>query len=233
MIPAYHVADAQQVAVVVEDERLFRCVLEEILRERLDLQVHSAADGESALSLAREHHPDLMVLDLGIPARNGLAVAEILLRERPRLRIIAVSSRSDTYTMYWVNKFGLRGFVDKRAETPENLERAFRKVLAGETYYSEVVRARHDSLVRDDQAFSKILSEREQELLHYFGQGLTNEEVAAFAQIGEKTAQTHRYNIMRKLKLHSTPELLRYATRHGFDLYDPRDRSEDRPSAGG
>ncbi|MGJ3242786.1 MAG: response regulator [Opitutales bacterium] len=226
-------ATPQQTAVVVEDERLFRCVLENVLSNELGLTVYSAADGDTALTLCREHQPDLVVLDLGIPARNGLAVAEILLKERPRLRIIAVSSRSDTYTMYWVNKFGLRGFVDKRAETPENLEQAFRQVLRGETYYSDVVRTRHDLLVRDDYAFSKILSEREQELLHYFGLGMSNEEVAEFARIGEKTAQTHRYNIMRKLKLHSTPELLRYATQNGFDLYDPRDRVEPEGSHGG
>jgi DNA-binding NarL/FixJ family response regulator len=120
--------------------------------------------------------------------------------------------------VFRAEKARVQGFVDKNTNTVETLKRAIGAVGEGRVYFSEAFReaklARHE----DPLAFDKVLTDRERVILTLIGQPMTHDEVAARLKISSETVEKHRSNILRKLKLQSTAELVRYAHDHGFTL---------------
>ncbi|MFI5337982.1 MAG: response regulator transcription factor, partial [Opitutales bacterium] len=106
--------------------------------------------------------------------------------------------------------------LDKNEQPVKVLREAITTVLAGRQYVSSLVRQLRASVRADPAAFDKILSEREQEVLRLVGDGLSNEQIARHLAISVSTAKHHRLNLMAKLDLHSTPQLIRYAMEKGF-----------------
>ncbi|MEX0323152.1 MAG: response regulator [Puniceicoccaceae bacterium] len=201
--------------VVVEDQSLFREFLEALVNEQYEL-VGSAEDGESALELIRRTCPDLVLLDLLIPKLSGIELARELMTWQPAPRILALSAETDAKTLYDVSVLGLPGFIDKKDTTIDVLKKAIQTVGRGQRFISESVRQRLVTLRRDQNAFQKILSNREQEILSLIGGGLLDADISEQLGITVSSAQTHRANILRKLELHSTTELMRYALEKGF-----------------
>jgi DNA-binding NarL/FixJ family response regulator len=203
--------------VAIEDHALMRDLLLRACREAVEGAVVSgAADAEAGLKLCRRQKPDVILLDLALPDRDGLDLLEELGAACPKSKIIGVSGYSDEYTIYRVLGSPLHGFVDKNDHTSAQLATAIRAVLDGERYFSARAKAAWASLRSDPASFDKILSSREQDLLRLFGRGLGNDEIAAGENLSELTVRNHRCRIMAKLGLRTSAELISYAFEKGF-----------------
>lgn len=203
--------------VIVEDQKLFQELLSHVVTTVFGYKVVGVAgDGISALRLCRETKPGLVLLDICIPQTSGLVVADILKSENPGTKILAVSSENDPVTIHRAFKIGFQGFLDKSTQTLDTLTEAIRKVSTGGTYYSPSVLKVRDKLLEEPMSFQKILSPREQEILALIGGCYSDQEIGNLVGLSPSTVQTHRKNIMGKVGVHSTPELIRYAIENGF-----------------
>ena len=200
---------------MVEDQALFREFLVDALEGKLDCQVvGQAADGETALDVVRAQKPDLLILDILIPRLSGIHVASILGKEIPTLRIMGLSAELDVKTVHQVHRLQLAGFIDKNDAGREVLQEAVACMRKRQRYFSPTMSKVLRSLKIDPQAFSKILTRREQEVLTLAG--WSDDHIAEALGLGVTSVQTHRKNLFRKLDVHSTPELIRYAHQAGF-----------------
>ncbi len=178
--------------------------------------VAGAKNAEEGLALCRTMQPDIVLLDLALPDRDGLDLLPDLLAVSRSTKVICLTSYTDEVTLHRAFRSPLHGFVDKNEATFDHLAAAVQAVVAGERYFSPTVRRARLSLGSDPQAFDKILSAREQSLLRWFGRGLSNEAIAAEVNLSELTVRNHRYRTMAKLGLRTTAELVRYALEKGF-----------------
>lgn len=215
-------------ALVVEDHAMFRDMMCTLLRDRIGFT--SVLEGEDCATAKAHFAPDtfdLVVCDIDLPDGDGLTLANSFTQADPRLRVLAVSSQTDEATLSRIKSSGVIGFVDKTKESVSGLEHAIREVLAWHTYYSVAVHAHTMEERSNQRLITNQLTEREVELMHYFGLGLHNEEVAKRVGLTENTIQGYRRNIMRKLQIKSTPALIREAIRSGFtrrsDMLRPSD----------
>ncbi|HTL66040.1 MAG TPA: response regulator transcription factor [Lacunisphaera sp.] len=203
--------------VVIEDHALMRDLLIRVCHEQFEGAVaEGARDAASGLRLCRRAKPDIVILDLALPDRDGLDLVDEILAEAPRSRIIALSGFMDEYTIHRILGSRVHGFVDKTEHSPEQLASAIRHVLAGERYFSPAAKRSWQAFRNDPTAFDKILSKREQSLLRLFGQGQSNETIAAATNLSELTVRNHRCRIMAKLGLRTSAELISYAFDKGF-----------------
>jgi two-component system response regulator NreC len=217
--------------ILIEDQAMFRGLLEKICRQHFHLSVvGEAGDAATGLMLCQRHMPEMVLLDLNLPDRDGVSLAEDLLARCPRLRILALSSECDDYTLYRVLNSGMHGYVDKNRQSLETLRRAIDEVIHGRAFFAEVVQQVRQRLRSEPRSFPKVLTEREQQLLALLGGGLTDDEVARELRLSRYTVQIHRRTIMGKLDVHRTPDLIRYAVNKGFSkLNSFRVRNEGSP----
>ena len=216
--------------VLIEDQAMFRSLLEKICQQHFHLSiVGEAEDAATGLELCRRHNPDMVLLDLNLPDRSGVSLAEDLLASCPKLRILALSSECDDYTLYQVLHSGIHGYVDKNRQSVEMLQAAINEVINGRVFFADVVQQVRQRLRMDPGAFPKILTPREQEVLSVPGSGLDDEGAAQRLRVSRFTVGCHRRNIMGKLGVHRTPDLIRYAVNKGFaKLSSFRERSAGR-----
>jgi len=207
---------AEQKILIVDDA----CMLAEMLalalaREQNLLVVGSAQNAAQALTQAGQTLPDLVLLDIRMPGGSGLDLIEPLRAILPDLKIIMLSGYLDPYTVYRVVQAGVHGYVDKLSPLRLLVE-AVHSVLAGQTSFSAGFTAIKALQLTSAEAFHKILSEREQQVLQLMGEGLSDDAIAQQRAISVYTVATHRQRIREKLALHSDRELLAYARRWGL-----------------
>jgi two-component system response regulator NreC len=203
--------------VVVEDHTLIRDMLIVMCREAFaGSQVSGARDAATGLSLCREQLPDLVFLDLALPDRDGLELLPDLFVACPQCKVIALSGYTDEFTLHRALKSNVHGFLDKNEQPLQALVEAVETVMAGRRYLSPVAQRVRTMLRNDPAAFDKLLSEWEQHLLGLLGKGYSNEQIATRLQLSTVTVRNHRCRIMAKLGIHSTPELISYASEKGF-----------------
>lgn len=201
--------------IIIEDQKLGIDLVKQCLTDKFDLVAtcQTIADGWKAFE---KHDPEVVVLDIELPDGSGLDLANRMLKVNPKLRILGVSGRTDEYTLYRVFMTGLFGFVDKNTESIDELKKAVVQLGEGNCYYAATVQQNMLIQKTDPMAFSKILTEREQELLRYIGAGASNEKIAEQLELRPVSVQNHKARIMRKLGLHTTVDLIRYAMQKGF-----------------
>lgn len=203
--------------IVIDDHALMRELMVGACRKAVPgSSVWGAGDAAAGLALGKARQPDLIILDLALPDRDGLDLLDSLLAVCRRSKVIGLSGYSNEHTLYQVLNSKLHGFMDKKEQTVDQLATAIRAVLRGERYFSASI---HQALLaqrNDPTAFNKILSAREQSLLGLFGRGLSNEQIAAAVNLSELTVRNHRCRTMAKLGLRTSPELIRYALEKGF-----------------
>jgi DNA-binding NarL/FixJ family response regulator len=204
--------------LVVDDHPVVRKGISSCLARHPDFEVVAeAGDGKAALGKARELAPDIVLMDLDLPQMDGLAVTEILRRERPRVKVLILSMHCSSECVLRILKAGARGYVLKGA-SPEELVQAIRTVAAGETFFSpEVARLALDQFVEGvvEKAAGQ-LTPRERQVLIQIAEGLSNKEIASRLNVGVRTVETHRGRIMRKLDIHSIAGLTKYAVGKGL-----------------
>ncbi len=208
--------------VIVEDQTMVRDLLVRACQSTFaQATVEQAADGAQALERCKALPPDLILLDLELPDGDGLDWLPKLHAVAPGAKVIILSSHTDDVTVHRVMQKHVEGFVDKNSQPMEMLREAVQKVMDGLRYLSPAVREVWSRLRDEPEAFSKILSDREQEILGFVGRGLTNSEIAEVLGLRAVTVQNHRCNIMTRLGIHSTSHLIRYANDKGFTRVSP------------
>ena len=203
--------------LVVEDQTMIRELLVWACRSAFaPATIAEASDAADAQKQCHAVKPDVIILDLELPDRDGLDMLPELMKVVPQAKVIALSSHTDEVTVFRVLQSHIAGFVDKNAQPMNMLREAVATVLEGRRYLSPVVKEVWQKLREAPAAFNKLLSDREQEVLSLVGRGQTNAEIAEHLNLKVITVQNHRCNIMTKLGIHSTSHLIRYATEKGF-----------------
>ncbi len=209
--------------MVVDDHPVVRRGISMCLGRQPHLEiVGEAGDGREAIHRARELQPDLILMDIDMPQMNGLAVAEVLQREMPKVKVLILSMHTNTEYVVRIIQSGARGFVLKEAPA-EELVRAIEIVNRGDAYFSpDVARVALNKFVQGSGPGPRApsLTNREREVLTLISDGLSNKEIACRLNVGVRTVETHRERIMRKLDIHSVAGLTRYAISSGLVSLD-------------
>jgi two-component system, NarL family, response regulator NreC len=210
--------------LLADDHGIVRRGLRSLLEIEPDLTVvGEAADGLEALRLCEELLPDILIVDVGMPKLNGIDVAARAQKlERPP-RTVILSMHSDESYIIRALAAGARAYLLKDA-TDEDLLPAIRAVAAGKPFFSPAVTAvLVEDYLRQLQARGltdsyHLLTDREKQVLQLLAEGRSNKEVATLLELSLSTVETHRANLMQKLNLHNTAEIVLYAVRKGIIL---------------
>jgi DNA-binding NarL/FixJ family response regulator len=205
--------------LLADDHSIVRRGMRALIESDPDIEVIAeAADGLEAIRLCEEQQPDLLILDVAMPKLSGIEVAARAQKMDHAPRSIILSMHADeSYVMRSIYA-GARAYLLKDA-TDEDLLPAIRAVAAGKSFFSPAVTG---LLVEDYMRQLKergltdsyeLLTDREKEVLQLLAEGRSNKEVAALLDVGLSTVETHRANLMQKLNLHSTAEIVLYAVR--------------------
>ena len=205
-------AEESVTVVIVEDHVALRRGLELLLRDTDCRVVGTADDAETALSLVDRRRPDVAVVDITLPGRNGIELTRDLLAQNPGLGVLLYTGVDDQEILSEALDCGARGFALK-AGAPEELLGAIRAVAAGESYVDR--RLRPLLLGRLTTERIGVLSPREREVLDLLAQGLTGEEVATRLTLSPETVRTHVRNAMDKLEAHTRVHAVAIALRQG------------------
>jgi DNA-binding NarL/FixJ family response regulator len=211
--------------LLVDDHHMIREGLRALLAKESGFEVvGEAADGRTALSLVRSLSPAVVVMDIEMPELNGIDAARQIKAEHEHVKVIALSMHFDRRHVINMVDAGVVAFVPKM-EAYDELVRALRAVSTGRTYLSPDIagfvleRFAQEKQGNDASAFSR-LSTREREVLQLLAEGKSSLTTAKLMHISIKTVETHRRNIVRKLGVHGTAELTKYAVREGLTSLD-------------
>ena len=190
----------------------FRALLE---REGLEV-VAEAADGHEAVRLAGDLHPDVAVLDFAMPLLNGLDAAREIRRRSPGTRLILLTVHTEDHYVLEAMHAGVHGYVVK-TQGAADLVQAIREVRGNALYLSPTIsRAVVEASFDKANPPGDMLSPRERQVLQLVAEGKTTKEIAVVLGVSIKTADSHRARIMRKLDIHDTAGLVRFAIRRGL-----------------
>ena len=208
--------------LLADDHAIVRRGLRSLLETEPQMSVVAeAADGHEAIRLAEEHHPDVAILDIGMPLMNGIEVAARLRAMDQPPRVVVLSMHTDESYILRALAAGALAYLLKDS-TDEELLPALRAVASGKPFFSAAVSAvLVEDYVRHLQSRGltdtfHLLTAREREVLQLLAEGRANKEVAALLEVGLSTVETHRANLMQKLNLHNTAEIVLYAVRKGI-----------------
>ncbi len=209
--------------LIADDHELVRRGLRATLEDRPGWEVvGEAGDGEEAIRHSLKLRPDLLVLDVNMPRKNGLEVARFLQENAPKIRVLVLTVHDSAQIVREIMQAGAKGYLLK-SEAGKDLPTAVETVMQDRPFLTPSVtsivldtflRASPPPATADQPAIP--LSARESEVIKLLAQGHSNKEAARLLGISVKTVDTHRTNLMRKLSLHSITELVRYAIRHGL-----------------
>lgn len=200
--------------LLVDDHAMFREAVRDMLeREDWIEVVGEAGTAEAAIRLVADANPDLVLLDVSLPGRAGPEIARTLCHQSPGIKILACSMHIEGHIIEDILKSGASGYVTKTSSKSELLK-GIRRVLAGRTFLCDEASSIMASRVRRDNDAG--LSNRELRVLGLLAEGKRGPEIAEILSISPSTVEVHRRNIMRKLDIHSSIELTRYALREGI-----------------
>jgi DNA-binding NarL/FixJ family response regulator len=204
--------------LIADDHGIVRGGLRLLLDRQPDMEVVAeASDGVEALEQALAQRPDVAVLDVGMPRMTGLQAAREIKAHAPDTHVLMLSMHDDERYVFEALKAGASGYVLKR-EADQDLVSALRALERGEPFLTN---AAEGSLVREWMADtaegpSEPLSPREQEVVKLIAEAYTNKQIADTLHLAEKTVESHRGNVLRKLGMRDRVELVRYAIRRGL-----------------
>jgi two-component system, NarL family, response regulator NreC len=205
--------------LLADDHAVVRKGLRFLLNESQYVEVIAeAADGREAVSLAQSSRPDLVIMDIQMPNLNGIDAAAQIIKDRPETAVIILSMYSDESYILRALNAGAKGYLLKDSVETDILA-AVRAVTGGKPFFSPAIT---QTLLEDYmrlmtqqgvQDSYDLLTDREKEVLQLLAQGKTNKEVANILDLSVYTVEGHRGNLMQKLKLRNTAEIVLYAVR--------------------
>ena len=207
--------------VIADDHGIMREGLRSLIEKLPGMTVVADAEnGRLAVELVERHKPDILILDVSMPELNGIEAARRIRADGSSTRIIALSMHADRRFVGEMLKAGASGYLLKDCVF-EELHQAIQSVLSGEVYLSPRIAG---VVVKDllqtpngaDKSTYSLLSSREREVLQMFAEGKTTKQIAMKLHLSVKTIETHRQNIMKKLKIDNVAELTKYAIREGL-----------------
>jgi two-component system response regulator NreC len=207
--------------LLADDHTILRSGLRVLLERQADFRVVAeASDGRQTVDMAETHSPDVAVVDVAMPRLNGIDAIRQITAKNPRIAVIVLSMHADEGYVLRALKAGARGYLLK--DSPESdLIGAIRAVHEGKAFFSPVISKMladdylKNVLKRGVEDTYELLTAREREVLHLLAEGRSNKEVASILELSPYTVETHRSNILQKLNLKGTPELILYAVRKG------------------
>lgn len=206
--------------LLADDHTIVREGLVRILKTTADMEVVAeAGDGDEAVTRALETRPDVVVLDINMPRLNGLEAARRMRKALPGAAILVLTMHGDAEYVLKMMRAGADGYLVKDGAAVE-LIAAIRALKNGRTYLGAQASTALADAYRDNRPIPDDpygnLTDREREVFHLVVEGCTSNRIADRLGISPKTVENHRMRLMEKLGLHSTAELLRYASRHGL-----------------
>jgi DNA-binding NarL/FixJ family response regulator len=212
--------------LLVDDHKIMRDGIKAILERSGEFQVVGEADnGADAVQVSRQKHPDIVVMDIGMPGLNGIEATTELLRHCPNTRVIILSMYDDEHTVISAIRSGARAFVLKKASDNDLLD-ALRTVAKGGSYLSPQVSDRLLSRIQKGDLDSKplpsvleSLSPRELQVMRLVAEGKTSKEIAAVLELGLQTVRSYRKTMMKKLGVSNVAGLTQMALAAGLTRF--------------
>jgi DNA-binding NarL/FixJ family response regulator len=215
--------------LLVDDHALFRVGMRQILEREADFEiVAEAEDGREAFTMAVDMNPDVVLLDLSLPAPGGIETTQRIKREMPSIGIITLAVAEDEEQLFDAIKAGAAAFLLKDI-SPEDLVTVIRRVRSGEYLINDKVFSRPSVASRVLKEFRELavygqeaapifapLSPREVEILDNIARGMTNKQVAYALTISEQTVKNHMSSILRKLSVNDRTQAVVYAMKQGW-----------------
>ncbi len=206
--------------IIADDHAVVREGLKLLLETEDDFAVIGTAEnGLDALSLVREFSPDIVLMDISMPLLNGIEATARIIDEFPDAKIIILSMLGDSESIFRALKAGAKGYLLKESVGKEVIS-SIRSVLSGHRYLSRKVDDTvidayiNERLGKDSGSPLEKLSKREKEVLQLVAEGKSSKEIAALLFLSDKTVETYRSRIMKKLNLKDITSLVKFALQH-------------------
>ena len=205
--------------LLADDHGIVRDGLRRIVEESGDIEVVAeTADGREAISLAREHQPDVAVIDISMPGLDGLEVTSQLAHYLPALPVLILTMHEEDQYVVRAIRAGAKGYITKQS-APEQLVNAIRRLKEGGRYLTdaaaELLALRVAKGTRSASPLDS-LSQRELQVLRRLAMGHTNREIASAYSISIKTVDTYRFRLLKKLGLRNNADLSRFAIQNNL-----------------
>jgi DNA-binding NarL/FixJ family response regulator len=208
--------------VLADDHTIVRKGLRSLLDGEQDMDViGEAGDGREAIELVAHLKPHVVVMDIGMPVLNGLEATRRILKKHPETKVLILTMHTNEEYVFEILRAGASGYIIKKA-APTELVSAIRAIKQGESFLSPSISKKviDEYLLRAGEEGKEdvfeLLTNREREVLQLIAEGYSTREIAEKLFVSAKTVETHRSNLMKKLDLHGTADLTRYAVRKGI-----------------
>lgn len=210
--------------LLIDDHTLFRSGIRALLQRQANFEVvDEAADGLEGIKRAKQHRPDVILLDLNMPGLSGLDALQLLVEDLPDCAVIVLTVSEDAEELSTALRSGARGYLLKNMEA-EALAEAIRRAAAGEPVMAERMTAKLIQQFRTRSAPASApladrtnpLTAREREIVQGLVRGESNKEIARDLGVAESTVKIHMQNILKKLNLASRLQVAVYAVEHGL-----------------
>lgn len=209
--------------VIADDHAIVREGIKRIVSMVGEFEVvGEAGDGDEVMRLVRTLEFDVLVMDLSMPGRSGMELIKAVKAEKPKLRVLVLSMHQEIQYAVRAIKSGASGYLTKES-APTLLEQALRKIAGGGAYISAEVAEQLalGAMPGGEKAPHEALSDREFEVFRLLVAGELVGEIAGKLHLSAKTVSTHKSNLMQKLGIQNSADLVRYAIRHGLGEQEP------------
>lgn len=203
---------AQIKVLLVDDHAVVRAGFRHLLEQRKNYTICEANTAEEAYSVYEKERPDVVVLDISMPGMGGMEGLRRLIRKHDQARVLVLSMYDDPAYVSRAMKIGASGYVSKNSAA-ESLDKAIVRIMSGRQYLSPDIEGQMQNKDFDSETLG--LSTREFEVLRLLAEGRTVGQIAVSLDLSPKTVSNHRSHLMKKLKLTSTADLVRFAIRQG------------------